>query len=160
MQLYGVVGSSIAARAIGRTSLAELILTERAPPQRVARLFTMSASKDSGRDLAFILLSGAHARCKARPRGWLGDVEHELARAALADQTGEDAEKVINELSVRAEQAVMARWADIERIATSIVAASIFRGAGRTSRWPSNHGRTANTALPMLKRRSPVRGRG
>jgi hypothetical protein len=58
MQLSGVVGSSLAARAISRTSLAELILTEQAPPQRVARLLTMSASKKSGRDLAFILLSG------------------------------------------------------------------------------------------------------
>jgi hypothetical protein len=67
MQLYGVAGSSVAARAIGRNSLAELTLTERAPPQRVARLFTMSAVRDSGRDLAFVLLSGAHARCKAQP---------------------------------------------------------------------------------------------
>jgi hypothetical protein len=133
MQLYGVAGSSVGARAIGRTSLAELILTERAPPQRVARLFTMSASKDSGHDLAFILLSGAHARCKARPDGWWGDVEHELARAALARQTSDDAEKVINELSVQAGQTVMARWTEIERIATSIVAASIFRGAGAST---------------------------
>ena len=133
MQLYGVAGSSLAAKAIGRTSLAELILTERAPPQRVARLFNMSAAKDSGLDLAFILLSGAYARCKARPRGAWGDVEHELARAALANQTGDDAEKVINELSVQAEQAVMARWTEIERIATSIVAARIFRGAGAST---------------------------
>jgi hypothetical protein len=66
MQLYGVVGSFLAARAVGRTTLADLILTERASPQRVARLFTLSASKDSGRDLAFILLSGAFARCRAR----------------------------------------------------------------------------------------------
>ena len=69
MQLYGVAGSSVAARAIGRNSLAELILTERAPPQRVARLFIMSAAKDSGCDLAFVLLSGAHARCKAQAGG-------------------------------------------------------------------------------------------
>jgi len=135
MQLYGVAGSSVAARAIGRNSLAELILTERAPPQRVARLFIMSAAKDSGCDLAFVLLSGAHARCKAQGGRW-GDVEHELARAALAHQTSDDAEKVMNELSVQAGQTVMARWTEIERIATSIVAASIFRGAGAcTYRW-------------------------
>jgi hypothetical protein len=47
MQLHGVAGSSVAARAIGRNSLAELTLTERAPPQRVARLFIMSAAKDT-----------------------------------------------------------------------------------------------------------------
>jgi len=94
----------------------------------------MSAAKDSCRDLAFVLLSGAHARCKAQG-GRRGDVEHELARAALA-QTSDDAEKVINELSVQAGQTVMARWAEIERIATAIVAASIFRGAGAsTYRW-------------------------
>ena len=81
MQLYGVAASSVAASVIGSGRLAELILTERAPPQRVGRLFTMSASKDSGRDLAFVLLSGAHARGKAQPRlGW-GNIEHELARA-------------------------------------------------------------------------------
>jgi hypothetical protein len=133
MQLYGVVGSSLAARAIGRTSLAELILTERAPPQRVARLFAMSASKNSGRDLAFILLSGAHARCRARPDGWRNDVEHELARAALARQTNDDVEKVIRELSAQADQTVMEGWAEIERLATEIVVSNIFRRAGASA---------------------------
>jgi hypothetical protein len=127
MQLYGVVGSFLAARAVGRTTLADLILTERASPQRVARLFTLSASKDSGRDLAFILLSGAFARCRARPDSWLDAAEHELARAALARQLDDNLDKVISELAGQAVDTVARRWDEIEMLATDILAASIFR---------------------------------
>jgi hypothetical protein len=74
-----------------------------------------------------------HTRCKAQLGGRWADVEHELAPTALAHQTSDEAEKVISELSAQAGQAVTARWAEIERIATSIVDASIFREVGASA---------------------------
>jgi hypothetical protein len=79
-----VVGCAAAASSIGYHHLAEIILQEQMPPSRIARLFSMSASKQAGHDTALIILAGGISRYRAEPAGWCGDVERALAREALA----------------------------------------------------------------------------
>jgi hypothetical protein len=81
---YTAAGSAAAAEQIGYPLIAALIIEQELGPDQIARLFTLSASKQAGRDAAVIILAGSIARYWAEPASWRGTHERELARDALA----------------------------------------------------------------------------
>jgi hypothetical protein len=103
-----VAGCAAAASGIGYPHFAALILAERMTPEHIARLFTLSASKQAGRNAALIVLAGAISRYRAEPVGWCGDVERKLAREALAREHPNliDFDGLLNEISAKAARLV------------------------------------------------------
>jgi hypothetical protein len=77
---YTVAGSAAAAESIGYPHVAALITEEQMGPEQIARLFTLSASKQAARHAALIILAGSINRYRAEPEGWSGDVERKLGR--------------------------------------------------------------------------------
>jgi hypothetical protein len=85
---YTIAGSAAAAERIGYPHVAALITEEQMGPEQIARLFTLSASKQAGRHAALIILAGSINRYRAEPEGWSGDAERTLAREGLAREQG------------------------------------------------------------------------
>ena len=85
-------------------------------PEQIARMFMLSASKASARDLAMVLSAGAIARFRMSPSGWTGEVERNLAREAM---TRQGAALNFEQLSVRAAALVKKSWAEIAQLAAS-----------------------------------------
>jgi hypothetical protein len=56
-----------------------MIVDEQMTPERIARLFASSASKNAGRDVALIVLAGSVARYRAQPQDWSAEIERSLA---------------------------------------------------------------------------------
>jgi hypothetical protein len=79
-------GAAIAARSLGYSSVAVLILDMHLGPEQIARLFANSACKASAQDLAVVLSAGAIARFRMSPNGWSGEIERRLAQEAIARQ--------------------------------------------------------------------------
>jgi hypothetical protein len=52
--------------------LADLIIDMHLGHEQIARVFTVSASKGSARELVVIISAGSIARYKANPKGWSG----------------------------------------------------------------------------------------
>jgi hypothetical protein len=109
-------GAATAARSLGYRGLADIIVEEHLGPERIARLFALSAGKASAQDLAVILSAGAIARFKLSPGGWSGEIESRLAQEASAAHGRHlDFER----LSGRAAALVKKRWAEIAQLAAS-----------------------------------------
>jgi hypothetical protein len=109
-------GASIAARSLGYTSVAVLILDMRLGLEQIARLFALSASKTRAPDLALVLSAGAIARFKISPNGWTGAIERRLAQEASTAHGGNlDFERI----RARAAALVKKRWAEIEQLAAT-----------------------------------------
>jgi hypothetical protein len=85
---HTIAGSAAAAERIGYPHVAALIMEEEMGPEQIARLFTLSASKQAGRHAALIILAGSISRHRAEPEGWSGDAERKLAREGLAREQG------------------------------------------------------------------------
>jgi hypothetical protein len=86
--LPSILASSIAARACGYPSIADLILADQLGPRAIARLFANGISRDHGKVLAVILLAGSTARFNAHREGWNGDLERDFALKALGGEAG------------------------------------------------------------------------
>jgi hypothetical protein len=76
---FSVAGAARAAREIGYTKVADLIVDERLSPERIVRLFSASASKTAKGDAAFVVLVGSIARYCAGSQGWSPEPETSLA---------------------------------------------------------------------------------
>jgi len=111
---FGLAGAVVAARSLGYANVADLILDEQMPPPRIVRLFTSSASKAAGHDLALIVIAGSIARCRAEPEGWRADIERDIALKAIGADLGK--------ITAAATTLVNKNWGDIERLAASIAA--------------------------------------
>jgi len=86
--LPSILASSIAARACGYPSIADLILADQLGPRAIARLFANGISRDHGKVLAVVLLAGSTARFNSCRQGWNGDLERDLAIKALGGEAG------------------------------------------------------------------------
>jgi hypothetical protein len=109
-------GASTAAKALGYSALADLIVDMHMGPEQIARVFMLSASKTGAKDLAVVLSSGAIARFRLSPNGWTGETERRLAQEANATH---GATLDFERLSARAAALVKKRWAEIEQLAAS-----------------------------------------
>jgi hypothetical protein len=107
-------GASTAAKALGYSALADLILDMHLGPEQIARLFALSASKASAQDLAIVLSAGAIARFRMSPSGWTGEVERRLAQEAAHGGALD-----FDRLSGRAAALVKKNWVWIEQLAAS-----------------------------------------
>jgi hypothetical protein len=92
MYLPGAYGAplagEVAARSLGYTGIADLILADQLGPRAISRLFTNGISRDHGKVLAVVLLAGSTARFNSCRQGWNGDLERDLAIKALGGEAG------------------------------------------------------------------------
>jgi len=100
-------GCAVAARSLGYARAVEMIVDEQMTPERIARLFASSASKNAGRDVALIVLAGSVARYKAQPQDWSAEIERSLANKVA----GPD----FRAISEAAAKLVAKHWTEIER---------------------------------------------
>jgi hypothetical protein len=111
--LPSIAASAAAARALRYPGLGDLIEAEQLPPQRIARLFCVSASKSAARDCAIVLLAAGLGRYRACPHGWTGDVERTLALDALAAEP--DPAAALATLAEVASRIVSQHWGEMPR---------------------------------------------
>jgi hypothetical protein len=113
--LPATAASAAACRVLNYRGFADLIEAEQLTPQRIARLFRLSASRAAGRDCALVVLAGALGRYGACPTGWSGEQERGLALEALAAEL--DPQAVLVKLSKAAVRIVAEHWPEIARAA-------------------------------------------
>ena len=93
-----------------------MIVDEQMTPERIARLFASSASKNAGRNVALIVLAGSVARYRAQPQDWSAEIERGLAgRLAGSD---------LSAISEAAAKLVTKHWTEIEALAVGITNAA------------------------------------
>ena len=86
--LPSIIASAIAADSLGFHGAAATIREQQLGPQAIARLFASGASKGRGKVLAVVLLAGSVARYNVCREGFTGDLERDLAVAAVGDGAG------------------------------------------------------------------------
>jgi hypothetical protein len=106
-----VAASAAAARPLGYSGLADLIEIDQLSPQRILTLFKLSMSDTASHDCAVTLLAGAIARHRAKPQGWDGHLEEQLALEALASEA--DPTAAFGKTSREAAKLVASHWAHI-----------------------------------------------
>jgi hypothetical protein len=106
-----IAASACAARALGCPGVADRIIAERLSPQRVARMFSLSLTRNRSHACCIVLFAGAIARYRTARGGWDGEDERQLALEALCREPFPDA--VVAKLSRKAAALVERHWAEI-----------------------------------------------
>jgi hypothetical protein len=83
-----IAASSIAADSLGYHGIAQLIIEQQLIAPAIARLFSLSASRDAGHAAAVVILAAATARFNSCREGFDGDLERDLAIKALGGEAG------------------------------------------------------------------------
>jgi hypothetical protein len=105
-------GASISAHSLKYARLAETIMEEELGPERLARVFRLSACKTAKVDCAFVLLCGSISKYRAAPAVWNTEPESSLCRNLIGDD--------FDRTSDAATRFVKANWLAIQELANGV----------------------------------------
>jgi hypothetical protein len=108
-------GASVAAKSLRYIRLSETIMEEQLGPERIARVFQLSACKTARTDCAFVILCGSVSKYRAHRETWSPEPEATIARTLVGGDFALISEQATN--------FVAKHWREIEALAVGAEAA-------------------------------------